>query len=162
MVCFMRKEMWTSRTLSIGFMLLFLMCMGVVSSIAETANQARTNLQIVVTGTRKVGSTNETGPVVNAQVLVKSEVPGENFEEPLSTDSHGIANVSNVPRGPVLIQVTAQGWINGGIRQQLAKKDETISIVLTAEGGASPSPTPAPSPSPSATPSPSPTPTANY
>jgi len=83
-------------------------------------------------------------------------VPGQSFEEPLSTDANGIANVSNVPRGPVLIQVTAQGWPNAGIRQQLTKKNETISIVLTAEGGASPTPTPAPSPSASPTPSPSP------
>jgi len=153
----MKKQWWTSRALSIGVSLFFLMYIDVVPKMAETSNQARTNLQVVVTGIRKVAGRNQTGPVVGAQVLVKSEVQDEDFE--VSTDSQGVANVSNVPRGSVLIQVTAQGWISAGMRHELTKKEQTVKIEMKAEEGPSPSPTPSTTPSPS--PSPSPTPSAN-
>ncbi len=154
----MKELLRTSRAFPIGVVLLALTSSAVVPGTADTANQARTNLQVVVTGTRKVAGSNQTQSVVGAQVLVRSEMRDEDFEETLSTDTHGVANVSNVPRGPVLIQVTAQGWINAGVRQELTKKDETIKIVLTTEEVASPS---SPSPSPSPSTSPSPTPAAN-
>jgi len=157
----MKKQWWTSRALSIGVALFFLMYIDVVPKMAETSNQARTNLQVVVTGIRKVAGGNQTGPVVGAQVLVKSDVQDEDFEETLSTDPQGVANVSNVPRGSVLIQVTAQGWISAGMRHELTKKEQTVKIEMTAEEGPSPSPTPSTTPSPSPSASPSPTPSAN-
>ena len=148
----MKEVLWSSRAVLIGVVLLALTSTEVVLGTAETANQARTNLQVVVTGIRKVGASNQTQAVAGAQVLVKSELRDQEFNETLSTDPQGIAHIANVPRGPVLIQVTAQGWITGGIRPVLSKKDETVRMVLTAEA-ASPSPTPPPSPSPSPSPS---------
>lgn len=147
----MTKQMWTSRTFSVGFVLMSFLYMDFFAGMAEAGNQARTNLQVQVTA-KKAGS-NQGEPVAGAQVFVKSEVQDEDFDETVSTDSEGVARISNVPRGPVLIQVTKQGFVNAGLRNELTKKDQTIKIVMTAEGGASPSPTPprAASPSPSPT-----------
>jgi len=147
----MTTQLPTSQALFIGLVLLCLIHIDVALGVAAVT-QATTNLRVVVIGTRKVGGHKQTLPIAGAQVLVKSEVPSSQFEETLATDSQGVASVSNVRKGPVLIQVTAQGWPTAGTRTQLTKANETITIEMTAPEAASPSPTPAPSPSPSPSP----------
>ena len=109
---------------------------------AGQGNQNLTKLRVTVTG-QKSGTTQ---PVAGADVLVRSNV-GE-FEETARTDSQGNADISDVPFGKTLIQVTAPGWNNHGHTHELNKKEQTIQVQLTSTAQGSPSPTPTPTATP--------------
>jgi len=81
-----------------------------------------TNLRIQVTG----GEHDK--PVAGADVYVESETEEESFNA--TTNDAGVARVSKVPRGKVLIQVTADGWKTFGKKYELNREEQTIKIVL--------------------------------
>ena len=81
-----------------------------------------TNLRIQVTG----GEPEK--PVGGANVHVESETEDQTFD--VRTNDAGVAKVSKVPRGRVLIQVTADGWKTFGQRYELNKEEQTIKITL--------------------------------
>jgi hypothetical protein len=103
-------------------------------------------LRVSVTG-NKSGATQ---PVAGADVLVRSQT-GE-FEETAKTDPQGNADISDVPFGETLIQVTAPGWNNHGQTHELKKKEETIEVQLTSTSQETPTPTPTPTATPTPTP----------
>jgi len=125
-----------------------LICAGLMVLLALSASlrasvvQNKTKLRITVSGKKSDGSMS----IAGADVLLRS-TDGV-FEANPSTDSKGVANVSQVPYGKVLIQVTAAGWKTFGQFYDLNRKEQTIPVELE------PSPQPTPTPKPSETPSP--------
>lgn len=91
---------------------------------AQEPELKRTRLQIEVTA----GDPLE--PVKNAEVFVTSESDNFTFEETVTTNRQGVARLSGVPRGRVLIQVTAKGCKNFGNRYDLDQESQTIQIKL--------------------------------
>jgi hypothetical protein len=85
-----------------------------------------TILRIQVIGTDQ-GSE---GPVEGAEVYVKSEAEGVEYEREVSTTSRGIAKLDDVPRGKVLIQVTAEEWVPFGGRFDVNEEEQSIPIKL--------------------------------
>lgn len=111
------------------------------ASLRATVVQNKTKLRITVSGKRS----DKTISIAGADVLVRSNDGG--FEATPPTDSKGIANVSEVPYGKVLIQVTAAGWVTFGRFYDLNKKEQTIPVEL--EPSQQPTPTPKPTETPS-------------
>lgn len=70
------------------------------------------------------------GPVEGAEVYVKSEVGGVEYEREVSTSSKGIVKLEDVPRGTVLIQVTAEEWVPFGDRFDVNEEEQSIEIKL--------------------------------
>ena len=85
-------------------------------------------------------------PVRNAEVTVRNE-SGE-YDESASTNSNGVAQLSNVPRGAVRILVTARGFKNFGGHEALTHDRLVLSIRLEKDGTSAPSPSPSPSTTP--------------
>jgi hypothetical protein len=69
-------------------------------------------------------------PVEGADVFVKSEAPDTTFQQAVRTNNRGLANLPGVPRGPVLVQVTARGYQNFGGRFELTQDRETKQVNL--------------------------------
>ena len=136
----MRRQL-RKRALLICTGIMFLLPLATFSRVVERRNKSFTKLRVVVTGGR------QSVPVVGADVLVKSLAEGEAFEDTVPTDSQGVANVSEVPLGTVLIQVTALGWTTSTGQYELNKKEQTIPIQLK-EVEEKPTPTPTPPPTP--------------
>jgi hypothetical protein len=88
--------------------------------------KVNTILRIQVIGTDQ-GSE---GPVEGAEVYVKSEAEGVEYEREVSTTSKGIAKLDDVPRGKVLIQVTAEEWVPFGGRFDVNEEERSINITL--------------------------------
>jgi len=118
-----------------------------VSRASGEGNQNLTKLRVTVTGNKSGAK-----PVAGADVLVRSQT-GE-FEETAKTDPQGNADISDVPFGKTLIQVTAPGWNNHGQTHELNKKEQTIQVQLTSAGEENPTPTPTPTSTPTPTPAP--------
>ncbi len=108
------------------------------ASLRASVVQNKTKLRITVSGKKS----DKTISIAGADVLVRSNDGG--FEANPPTDSKGIANVSEVPYGKVLIQVNAAGWKTFGQFYDLNRKEQTIPVEL--ELAAPPTPTPTPSP----------------
>lgn len=70
------------------------------------------------------------GPVEGADVYVKSEEEGVEYEREVSTSSKGIAKLNDVPRGKVLIQVTGEEWVTFGGRFDVDQEEQSIEIKL--------------------------------
>lgn len=70
------------------------------------------------------------GPVEGAEVYVKSEVEGVEYEREVSTSSKGIVKLDDVPHGKVLIQVTAEEWVAFGDRFEVNEEEQSIEIKL--------------------------------
>lgn len=85
-----------------------------------------TLLRIQVIGTDE-GSE---GPVEGAEVYVKSEAEGVEYEREVSTSSKGIVKLDDVPRGKLLIQVTAEEWVPFGDRFDVNEEEQSIEIKL--------------------------------
>jgi hypothetical protein len=85
-----------------------------------------TMLRIQVIGTDE-GSE---GPVEGAEVYVKSEAEGVEYEREVSTSSKGIVKLEDVPRGKLLIQVTAEEWVPFGDRFDVNEEEQSIEITL--------------------------------
>ena len=83
-------------------------------------------LRIQVTGADQ-GSE---GPVEGADVYVRSEAEGVEYEREVATSSKGIARLNDVPRGRVLIQVTAEEWMTFGGRFDVKEEEQSIEIKL--------------------------------
>jgi len=143
----MAKRM-ANKALLISVVMVVLLPIVLISRASGEGNQNHTKLRVSVTG-NKSGATQ---PVAGADVLVRSKT-GQ-FEETARTDSQGNADISNVPFGKTLIQVTAPGWNNHGQTHELNKKELTIQVQLTSTGQENPTPTP----TPTSTPTPAPTP----
>lgn len=97
------------------------------SGLAQQPEQKRTRLEIVVTAAESSEA------VAGAEVFVKSEAEDSEsgmFEETVTTNRRGLARLSSVPRGTVLIQVTARGCKNFGKRYDLNQESQTIEIKL--------------------------------
>ena len=77
----------------------------------------------------KVTAGDEAAPVQAAQVDVTSEEEGVSFHKIVRTDHDGKADL-DVPRGKVLVQVTAPHWDIGGTRCKLKDQDEQVEIKL--------------------------------
>ena len=102
----------------------------------EPAQKGRIQVNVVGNG----------APVRGADVFVKSG-SGE-FEETVRTNANGMAQLSNVPHGPLRVVVAARGWKTSGRQQDLRGAQLEIRFNLERDGM-----TPSPSPSPSASPS---------
>ena len=141
----MSNKHW-QRIICLGGGLIF--CLTIAVRLTASARQTNfTKLRITVSG-KKSGSDVS---VAGADVLVRSS--NGDFEANPTTDASGVASVSDVPFGKVLIQVTAAGWKTFGHTYDLNKKEQTVAIDLKPAEGAAPSP----SPTPEATPTPTPT-----
>jgi len=70
------------------------------------------------------------GPVEGAEVYVKSEAEGVEYEREVSTSGKGIAKLDDVPRGKLLIQVTAEEWLPFGDRYEVDEEEQSIEIKL--------------------------------
>lgn len=70
------------------------------------------------------------GPVEGAEVYVKSEAEGVEYEREVSTSSKGIVKLDDVPRGKLLIQVTAEEWVPFGDRFDVNEEEQSIEIKL--------------------------------
>jgi hypothetical protein len=88
--------------------------------------KVNTILRIQVIGTDQ-GSE---GAVEGADVYVKSEAEGVEYEREVSTSTKGIAKLNDVPRGKVLIQVTAEEWVTFGGRFEVNEEEQSIEITL--------------------------------
>jgi Carboxypeptidase regulatory-like domain len=69
-------------------------------------------------------------PVEGADVYVKAEAPDTTFQQAVRTNSRGLANLPGVPRGTVLVQVTAPGCETYGHRFELTKEKEIKQVKL--------------------------------
>jgi hypothetical protein len=78
----------------------------------------------------EVTSGDSAEPVEGADVFVKSEAPDTTFQQAVRTNNRGLANLPGVPRGPVLVQVTARGFRNFGDRFELTQEKETKQVSL--------------------------------
>ena len=130
--------------ISAALMMFLVIAAGLRASVPGTQNHNQTKLKISVSGKRSGQNTS----IAGADILLRSQ--NGNFEANPTTDSQGVANISAVPFGKVLIQVTAAGWKTFGHNYDLNKKEQSITIELKP----SQEPTPAPAPSPTSTPSP--------
>lgn len=137
----MAKRM-ANKVLLISAAMLVLLPIVLIRRASGHGNQNFTKLRVTVTGNKSGASQ----PVAGADVLVRSNT-GE-FEETAKTDPQGNADISDVPFGKTLIQVTAQGWNNHGHTHELKKKEQTIQVQLTSTAQESPTPTPTPTPTP--------------
>ena len=70
------------------------------------------------------------GPVEGAEVYVKSEAEGVEYEREVSTSSKGLVKLEDVPRGKLLIQVTAEEWVPFGDRFDVNEEEQSIEIKL--------------------------------
>ena len=77
----------------------------------------------------KVTAGEQATPIQAAQVDVTSEEEGVNYHRIVRTDRDGKADL-DVPRGKVLVQVTAQHWDTGGTRCKLKEQEEKVEINL--------------------------------
>jgi hypothetical protein len=112
-------------------------------SVGSETVRDKTKLRVEVMGVRTSGGAAE--PIAGADVLVKSQT--EDFEELATTDGQGVAQISDVPYGKTLIQVTAEGFQTNGQTHELKQKEHTIKVELKpadAPPEASPTPTPTP------------------
>lgn len=130
----LNKRIW------IGAVLVVLLAIS-ASLRASVVVQNKTKLRITVSGKKS----DKRISIAGADVLLRSNDGG--FEANPSTDSKGIANVSEVPYGKVLIQVTAAGWETFGQFYDLNRKELTIPVEL--EPSQQPTPTPKPTETPS-------------
>ena len=137
----MAKRM-ANKALLISAAMVVLLPIVLIPRASRKGNQNHTKLRVTVTG-NKSGTTQ---PVAGADVLVRSNT-GE-FEETARTNSQGNADISDVPFGKTLIQVTAPGWNNHGHTHELNKKEQTIQVQLTSTAQESPTPTPTATPTP--------------
>ena len=78
---------------------------------------------------------NPAAPVQAAHVDVTSEEAGVDYHKIVVTDHDGVADME-VPRGRILIQVTAPHFEIGGDRRTLTKGTETIDIKLVRKSAA--------------------------
>jgi hypothetical protein len=69
-------------------------------------------------------------PVNSADVFVKSEAADTRFDRAVKTNDRGVANLPGVPRGPVLVQVTARGFKPCGSRYELTQEKEIKQVRL--------------------------------
>jgi hypothetical protein len=72
-------------------------------------------------------------PVASAAVYVKSEEDAHRDPPTYHTNRQGLAQVPNVPRGKVLIQVTKIGWRNFGQHYDLDQEGPVIKIRMERE-----------------------------
>jgi hypothetical protein len=88
---------------------------------------AVTTLQVEVT------DVDTSTPIVGASVYVRAEQEPRPFEREPKTDATGVVRITGVPRGKILVQVTADGWGNGGDNYTLNRSEETLKIKLKKE-----------------------------
>jgi len=81
----------------------------------------------------EVTDANTSTPITGASVYVRSDQGRKTFEKEPRTDTSGVVRISGVPRGKVLVQVTADGWFNGGDNYNLNQSEQTIKIKLKKE-----------------------------
>lgn len=109
--------------------------------LALVSQERKGKIQVTVHG----GTSNS--PVKGADVHVRSS-SGE-FEDSAQTNNNGVASLSNVPHGTMLIQITARGWRTAGGQHVLNGERLNVSVTLDkVEAMPSPSPNPSPTPSP--------------
>jgi hypothetical protein len=94
-------------------------------------------LRLVVTGG------DESKPVKGADVLIRWQTGDRVLHETTKTNSQGVANISSVRHGAIVIQVTALGWKTAG-RQQDFRDESPIVIHLEPEQRPTPSESPTP------------------
>ena len=123
-----------------GAVLLLAIAASLRASVPQNQNQ--TKLRITVNGKKSGQSLS----VAGADVLLRTS--DGDFEANPTTDAQGIANISQVPFGRVLIQVTAAGWKTFGHTYELNKREQTITIELKPAQEPTPTPRPAPTSSP--------------
>lgn len=97
------------------------------SEVPSNEKKEVTKLKIEVKG-KELGD-----PVGGALVFVRSEKNNGIFQVSVLSCENGIAKVGNVPRGKVLIQVTAEGWNTFGKKYTLDSNERTIQIELDKE-----------------------------
>ena len=95
----------------------------------ENKDAATTKLRVEVTGGEKPA------PVANASVYVKYQkeralAKDQMIEMNLKTNREGVARVSSLPHGKVLIQVIAPCWKTFGAWYDLSQEEQTIKIKL--------------------------------
>ncbi|MGZ8843470.1 MAG: hypothetical protein ACXW18_07395 [Pyrinomonadaceae bacterium] len=135
-----RKALTKTVLIGAGLAALLTIAVSLEASVPRNQNQNQTKLRITVNGKRS----GQSRSVEGADILLKAN--NGNFEANPSTDSQGIANISQVPFGKVVIQVTAVGWRTFGHTYDLNRREQTITIEL--KPAAEPTPTPTPTPSP--------------
>lgn len=126
--------------LGAGLMMVVVIAASLHAAVLSSQNQNQTKLRISVSG-KKAG---QSASIAGADILLRS---GDgDFEANPTTDGQGVANISAVPFGKVLIQVTAAGWKTFGHNYDLNKKEQSIVIELkpAQEPPARPTPTASP------------------
>ena len=117
------------KTLSISLLILSLSVVIVAQDIVgggTARRETRGRLQVIVTGG------GESKPVNGADVLVRWQTGDKLFEESTKTDSQGVANISSVPHGTILVQITALGWKTSGLQFDF-KNESPIPVHLEQE-----------------------------
>ncbi len=124
--------MTKKRMVCAGLILLVLL---LPSSVSPQNRERRGRLRVTV-----VGGPNS-APINGAEVMVKSTAAARSFAESAPTNSNGVASISEVPFGPVVIQATARGWRPSGDQLLLAAEKLNVVIRLEQVGpGTEPSP----------------------
>jgi len=97
---------------------------------APTPREARKTftLQIEVTAGDPPNS------IDRAAVRVRSEEGGASFTKEIKTNRQGVASVSQVPKGKLVIQVVAKRWDTFGDEYTLTEDNQTIRITLKKSG----------------------------
>lgn len=139
-----RKALTKTVLIGAGLAALLTIAVSLEASVPrnQNLNQNQTKLRITVNGKRS----GQSRSVAGADILLKAN--NGNFEANPSTDAQGIANISQVPFGKVIIQVTAAGWKTFGHTYDLNRREQTITIELKPASEPTPTPTPAPTSSP--------------
>lgn len=83
-------------------------------------------------------------PIAGAKIYVKSSEQGMGFDATVITSASGIATLSGVPRGHLLIQVTAIGFLNHSGRSLVGRSGDAfnptaesrLQILLTKQADA--------------------------
>jgi hypothetical protein len=83
--------------------------------------------------TIKVRGGDPASPIDGATVHIESEEQDVDFKKDVPTNNEGIASLPDVPRGKILIQVTATGWKTKGDRKTLLADAATFEIELVRE-----------------------------
>jgi hypothetical protein len=127
------------KTVRVSLLILLLpmaiVAQGTVGGAAARESNGR--LRLVVTGG------DESKPVKGADVLVRWQTGDRVLHETTKTNSQGVANISSVRHGTIVIQITALGWKTAGRQQDF--RDES-PIVIHLEQEQRPEPTERPTP----------------
>lgn len=74
-------------------------------------------------------------PVSGATVSVALKGRDDEFDQEKKTNAGGTVVIKKVPKGKVVIQVTAEGWATSGIEFDVRDDKSTATVTLKKDGG---------------------------